>query len=368
VSLSGTRTDVLWLVKGLGLGGAEQLLATHAALGDHDRFRYRVAYVVPGKDALAPSLEASGVEVVRLGARSGSWVVDLARMVRTGGADVIHAHSPLVAAVARPVVRSQPRRSRPRLVYTEHNRWPMYRRPTRFANWATYALDDAKLAVSADVHASLPERTRSRVEVLIHGIDTTEVGRHISEREGARRELGIRDDEVLIGTVANLRPEKGYPYLLKAARQVLGARADVRFVAIGVGPRMEAAQALHAELELGDRFRFLGLREDAQRLMAAFDVFCLSSLHEGLPVALMEAMSLGRPTVATAAGGVPEAVRDGVEGLLVEPARADLLAQALLRLVEAPDLRSAMGVASAERASIFDATRAIRRIEELYVT
>jgi glycosyltransferase involved in cell wall biosynthesis len=367
VNQSAERIDVLWLIKGLGLGGAEQLLAAHAALADHDRFRYRAAYVVPGKDALVPQLEQTGVEVSRLGVDGGSWLSDLGRIIRTGRPDVVHVHSPLVAAAARLVVRSIPRRRRPRLVYTEHNRWPMYRRPTRLANRLTYRLDDVKLAVSADVVASVPERMRDRVEVLIHGIDTEAVGRFLAERDDARAELGVADDEVLVGTVANLRPEKGYPYLLKAAARVLETRDDVCFVSVGTGPKMEEAVALHSELGLGDRFRFLGLREDARRLMAGFDVFCLASLHEGLPVTVMEAMALGRPTVATRAGGIPEAVRDGLEGLLVEPGQRDQLAAALTRMAAEPGLRATMGRAARDRASMFDAARAVRHIEQLYL-
>jgi glycosyltransferase involved in cell wall biosynthesis len=367
VSQSAERIDILWLIKGLGLGGAEQLLAAHAALADHDRFRYRAAYVVPGKDAMVPQLEQAGVEVSRLGSEGRSWLTDLARAVRTVQPNVMHVHSPLVAAAARLVVRSLPRGRRPRLVYTEHNRWPMYRRPTRLANRLTYRLDDVKLAVSADVVASVPERMRDRIEVLIHGIDTEAVGRFLAERDDARAELGVADDDVLVGTIANLRPEKGYPDLLKAAARVIHARGDVRFMSVGTGPQMEAAVELHGQLGLGDRFRFLGLREDARRLMAGFDVFCLASLHEGLPVTVMEAMALGRPTVATRAGGIPEAIRDGLEGLLVEPGQPEQLAAALTRMAAEPDLRATMGRAARDRAPMFDAARAVRHIEELYV-
>src|SRR5690606_35090833 len=114
--------------------------------------------------------------------------------------------------------------------------------------------------------------------------------RAAADRDGVRRELGVPDHEVLVGTVANLRPQKGYPDLLRAAATVLDQAADVAFVAVGRGPQENELAALHRSLGLGDRFTLLGYRADAARLMSGFDVFCMASHHEGLPVALMEAL------------------------------------------------------------------------------
>src|SRR5690606_32961920 len=117
---------------------------------------------------------------------------------------------------------------------------------------------------------------------------------------------------------------------------------------------------------LGDRFLLLGYREDAVRVMSAFDVFTLASRHEGLPVALMDALALGLPVVATAVGGVPQAVTDGVEARLVPPDDPAALAGAYLEVARDPSLRARMGELAAKRAPDYDISAATRRLEQIY--
>jgi glycosyltransferase involved in cell wall biosynthesis len=147
---------------------------------------------------------------------------------------------------------------------------------------------------------------------------------------------------------------------------VLDERPDVRFVAAGQGPDEAAIRALHGRLGLGERFTLLGYRPDAVRVLAACDVFCLASHQEGLPVALMEAMVLGLPVVATDVGGVVELVEHGRHGLLVPPGRPDLIAGALLELIADPARRAAMGSEAAARGEALSVERAVRRVEALY--
>jgi glycosyltransferase involved in cell wall biosynthesis len=181
-----------------------------------------------------------------------------------------------------------------------------------------------------------------------------------------RAELDLQPSEIVIGTVANYREQKDYPTLLEAAADVIGRGLLVRFVAVGQGPLHDAIHARHEALGLGDRFLLLGYRADAVRVLAACDVFCLASRWEGLPVALMEALVLGLPVVATAVGGVAEAVTDGREGLLVAPGRPRELADALARVVTDARLRASLARAASERGASFDITRATRRIEARY--
>jgi glycosyltransferase involved in cell wall biosynthesis len=170
----------------------------------------------------------------------------------------------------------------------------------------------------------------------------------------------------VIGTVANLRATKGYPDLLAGARRVVDRVPAVRFVAVGRGP-LEAELRRQAEqLGLGDRFSFLGFRPDAVRVMSAFDVFCLPSHHEGLPVALMEALALGLPVVATRVGGVAELVTDGVDAVLVPAGEPATLADALVALAQDPARRGALGRAACARADALDAATAARAIEAVY--
>lgn len=360
---------VLWLIKGLGPGGAERLLVSMAGARDRDRFEYEAAYLVPSKNHLVDALDDAGVPVHCLDApdeRNPSWTARLRRLLAERRYDVVHLHSPYVAGLARPVIASLPAGLRPAVVSTEHNVWWSFATPSRTINAATCASDHARIAVSEDVRASMPARLRPGVEVLAHGIDLDATKARASARTALRDEIGVGDDEVLIGTVANYREKKAYPDLLAAARTALDDEPSLRFVAVGQGPLEDEINQRHADLELGDRFTLLGYRPDAVDVLAACDVFTLASRNEGLPVALMEALALGLPVVATNVGGIPEAVETGVHGLLVPPARPDALAAAYVELARDPERRAAMGRAAAERAAAFDVRRATARIEAIY--
>jgi glycosyltransferase involved in cell wall biosynthesis len=360
---------ILWLIKGLGRGGAELLLSSMAEVRTRDGFDYEVAYLLPWKDALVEDLQSKGVVAHCLhGSREWDlrWAGRLRRLLRARRYDVVHVHSPYVAGIARLVVRSLPRATRPRLVSTEHLPWFGYVLPTRALNALTSRLDDARIAVSRAVVDSIPAALNGDVRVIVHGVPVGEVRAHLESRDEVRSQLGVRPDEVLLGTVANYRPQKGYFDLLRAARRVIDAAVPVRFVALGRGPLDEQIRTEHQRLGLGDRFHLAGYREDAVRVLAGCDGFVLASLFEGLPVAVMEALALGLPVVATAVGGIPECVRDGVEGLLVPPSRPDLLAEAVIDLARDPGRRARMGEAASERARRFDVGRAAREVEAIY--
>jgi len=132
---TGEPIRVLWLIKGLGPGGAERLLVEHAARSTDRSLTYEVAYLLPWKRHLVPELEALGVTTHCLDVRSVAdprWIRRLRHLVRDRRPDVVHVHSPALAAFARAACSLS--RDRPALVYTEHNRWPSYRLPTRLAN------------------------------------------------------------------------------------------------------------------------------------------------------------------------------------------------------------------------------------------
>jgi len=360
---------VLWLIKGLGPGGAERLLVAHARLRDPARVHGRVAYLLPWKDTLVPEFAAIGIETGCLGARRSwdpTWTWRLRRTLATAPVDIVHVHSPLAAIGVRLVARTLPRAQRPRIVTTEHNVWTSHARATSSMNAATAGLDDARTAVSAAVRDSMPARLRSDTEVVHYGVDVAGVRTALAARTAMRRELGVADDAILVGTVANLRRNKAYPDLLAAARTVCDASERVHFVAVGQGPLEAEIRAEHARLGLGDRFVLLGYRDDATRVMAACDVFCLASHYEGLPIALMEALALGLPVVATDVGGIREIVTDGEEGLLVPPGAPEQLAGALLRVVDDGALRARLADAAARTGDRLDIEAAIRRTEAVY--
>jgi glycosyltransferase involved in cell wall biosynthesis len=217
------------------------------------------------------------------------------------------------------------------------------------------------------VQHSLPPAIRARTRVVRYGIDTAAI-RARAERSAARAALGVGDDEIVIGTVANLVAKKDYPTLLGAAARALAddRTRRVRYVAVGQGPLEDDIRERHAALDLGDRFQLLGYRPDAVRVMSAFDIFTLASQHEGLPVALMDALALGLPVVVTSVGGVPQAVTDGQEGLLVPAGSPERLAAAHLTLAGDAALRRRCSAAARTRSAVFDIGRAAHRLGDIY--
>jgi glycosyltransferase involved in cell wall biosynthesis len=360
---------VLALVKGLGPGGAEQLLVAAATVRDREAFRYEVDYLLPWKDALVDDLEGLGVPTRCLGVRDERdlrWAWRLRTRLQREPVDVLHAHSPYPAGIARLVVRTLPHRLRPKLVYTVHNTFQSFATPTRVLNGLTYPLDDADIAVSVEVHETVWRRLQDRTEIVVHGVLLEQVRSELATREETRAELGLPPGEVVVGTIANFRRQKDYPNLLATARLLLDRGWPGRIVAVGQGPMEEEMRALHDRLDLGDRVLLLGRRDDAVRVLAACDVFTMASDNEGLPVALMEALALGLPVAATAVGGIPEAVTDGVEGLLVAPKDPEALAGAITAITEDPSRRAAMADAARRAGERFDIRIAARRMEDLY--
>jgi glycosyltransferase involved in cell wall biosynthesis len=358
---------VLWLVKGLGPGGAERLLVAAAAHRDRTRFAISCAYLLPWKQQLAPELEALGVPTVCLDVRDERdvrWAARLRRRLSADPVDILHAHSPYPAGIARIVTRSLPRPHRPATMYTLHNTWTSFATPTRVLNGWTMAGDAADLAVSDLVRDTVPDRLRSRTEVVVHGVDLDAVRAH-RDPTGVRAELGIGAEEIVFGTVANFRAQKDYPNLLAAAVVLRDRDVPVRIVAVGQGPLEEEMRAQHARLGLAGRVDLLGERADAVRVMSGCDAFVLASNNEGLPVAVMEALALGLPVVGTAVGGMTEAV-DATNGVLVPARDPRGLADAIESLVKDAARREALAAGAAQSAARFDIARSVERIEAVY--
>jgi glycosyltransferase involved in cell wall biosynthesis len=358
---------VLHLVKGLGPGGAERLLVSLTEVASPD-LDVHVGYVLPWKDHLVPELEAAGGTAHLLGGRRGladvRWVWRLRRLVQRIEPDVVHLHSPAVAAVARPVLRLRP--NRPALVSTEHNLWESFGRLTRVLNGLTLPLDDVRLAVSDEVRESAWPRPRARTEVLVHGVPVRRLQARRAERAKARVVLGVSDDDVLVVTIANFREKKDYPTLLAAAAKARREEPRLTFVSIGQGPLEAELQAMHVRLGLGGGFRFLGYHSDPAHVLAGADIFTLTSRHEGLPISLLEAIALGLPVVVSAVGGIPHVVRNDVEARLVSAGDVEGFAAAYVALARDASKRAALGRAAADRAKGFDIGQAARTLIEIY--
>ncbi|HEX4901866.1 MAG TPA: glycosyltransferase family 4 protein [Acidimicrobiales bacterium] len=258
-------------------------------------------------------------------------VLRAARAIRSLAADVdvVHAHG-MKAGLCSVLAGVRPR------LMTIHNvvldetagrsAGVLRRIEARLPGWM-----DRTIAVSADIASGLPHADGV---VVIAPAGPVPVPRR--DAQTVRRDLGV-GDAPLVTTVARLNPQKDLPTLLAAARTVLDQRPEVRFVVVGGGPAEADVRAEHERLGLGDAVQLLGARPSAADELAAADVFALSSIWEGSPLTVAEALLLGRPVAVTAVGAVPEVVEDGVTGRVVPPRSPDALAGAILDLLADPE-------------------------------
>lgn len=356
------RPVVLVLVKGLGIGGAEKLLSEGARFWDRDRFEYHVAYVLPWKDQLVGAFGEFDVPVHLLsesGRSTPALVWRLRRLVRGIGADLVHAHLPHTGILAR-IGAGVP------VVYTEHNLAGSYRGPTRLANKATYGANAVAIAVSDAVADSLVGYSGDRV-VIRNGV-TCDVD--AGAAAAARVELGLGPDDPLVVHVGNIRPGKGHDTLVDAAAVLAAEVPGVRVVSIGTEKfpgDLGRVRARAQELGVEATVSFLGRRPDALAFTAAADVYVNPADHEGLPVAVLEAMCLGRPIVATAVGGVPSVIHDDATGLLVPAGDPATLADAVRALLDDRDRAARLGAAAAAYARAeLDLATMVARVEAVY--
>jgi glycosyltransferase involved in cell wall biosynthesis len=365
---------VLLVIKCLGYGGAERLLVDMVVAADRRRFDYEVAYVLRHQDALVPSILASATPVHALSAARDAdlrWMVALRRVLVNGAYDVVHFHLPYAAALGQLVVASLPRSVRPGVVYTEHSLWNRTRFVIRALLRTSMGPGELLVTVSQASYDALPRSLRPRAQTVVHGVDLSRsdalMAQRADLRADVRAELGVAQGELLFMTVANLRPEKGYDVLLDAARALADSGLPVRIAAVGRGPLSTTLHARHVDLALGDRFQFLGQRDDVLRLLAGADAFVLASTQEGLPVVLMEATSVGLPIIASSVGGVPQILEHEVSGLLVPPGDPGALVEAMTRLAVDPELRDRLGRQAKRRSSMFDIAEASRTVGDIYM-
>ncbi len=358
---------IAYLSTQVGFYGGEvhvRQLAAGLANRGHDVF-----CVVRPRSALAARLREAGLDVITLPLLDWYEPVGaarLGRLLRRRAPDIVHTHTPrdhYLAAVATAGGAAVN-------VGTRHQLRPFgavwLKRPflRRLA---------AMIAVSAAVRDTLL-RARAvppaRIVTIPNGIDA---GRRPAAPAGWRRARGLDATTPVIGYVGRLSPEKGLEVLLDAARRLCpagGAQAHWLIVGGDPSPRGGYAARLRRLAEasgMGPRVHFLGYVEDAAAAAADFDIHVVPSRAEPFGLVTLEAMASARAVVATRAGGSPEIVRDGVDGLLVPPDDPAALAAALARLLDDPRLRSWLGNNARRRVRReFDEARMLDRVEALY--
>lgn len=280
--------------------------------------------------------------------------------------DLMHGHGLRAGIDAASAAR---RLSKPSVV-TIHNlvrpeiagrfKAPLY----SYAEKLVVRLNERVLCVSEEIAAHLKTRTHprfhDRIEVTYLGVDEPRQVRRT--RSQVRSELGLTDDKRLVVTVARLAPQKALQVMFGAIHRI----SDATLVVLGDGPERADLEAMARDL-LGERVRFLGYRADVLEHVAASDVFCLSSVWEGIPLSVMEAIHLEIPVVSTNVGGIPEIITNGISGRLVPPNDPVALADGLRSVLDDPALGRSYARAAKEHVKQhFSTERMLANLEAIY--
>jgi glycosyltransferase involved in cell wall biosynthesis len=344
-------------------GGERQvleLMRRHRAVGDDPHL------AAPARSALADRAAAEGFPVHAVSMR-GTWdlasAIAIARLHRRVAPHVVHWHAARAHALGAVASTLAPG---PVRVLSRRVDFLVRRTP---GSRLLYALPiEAIVAISKGVERALVQSgiEARRIRIIPSGIDIAPYEAPF-DRAGLRARYGLAPEEVLVLQVAALAPHKSQTDLLKAA-SLAGPRCpELKIWIAGEGPLRRVLEEEHRRLGLDRVVRFLGFRDDVPDLLRAADVFCLSSYLEGLGTSILEAMAVGLPVVATAVGGIPEAVVHGETGLLVPPRSPEALAGALVELARDPGRREALGRRGRERVQAFTAERTAGLTRSLYL-
>ena len=357
---------VMHVIDSMGHGGAEWLIVEHVRHAGPG-VESRICAINRGGAALeAAAAGGAGVRVLGKGERRLDGVWRLARWMREESVDVVHGHNPvggLYAALAARIAGV------PVVFRTEHSiHYPgRHSAVYPFLEVLSTALTRRVVCVCQAVLESHVRRmpwAARRFVTVANGISPAP---HTRPRETVRQELGLATDARVALTVGSLTPAKAHDVLIAAFAEVAAAEPRAILLIAGEGALRPSIEAEIARRGLAARARLLGARGDATDLMEACDVFVLSSVREGLPVTVLEAMRAARPVAATRAGGTAEAVEDGVTGRVVAMRDAAALAAALVELLGDPERAARMGQAGRRRwAERFTAERMVADTESLY--
>ncbi|HET9867725.1 MAG TPA: glycosyltransferase [Nitrospira sp.] len=362
-------TKVMLLAVGLGVGGTETHILELASRLDRTKYDVMVCALKSG-GCVADDLRARGVRVVSLGGVGTFDIRVLFRLWKVLQAerpDVIQSFlfwANLSARVLGRLFKAV------RVVCSYHDEIVSEGRLMKAIDRLTFQWSHAVVCCSEAVRQSVSTRIGGRVadQVIIpFGVDPL---RFATTELATRRELGLREGGQLIGTVCRLvEPKKGLSVLLDAMTVLRQRKGGLpcQLLIVGDGPSRRLLAAMSEQLGLSRCVVFAGVRRDIQRILPLLDVFVLPSLYEGFGIAILEAMAVGKPVVATSVGGIPEFVVPGETGLLVEPGNAAALAEAIACVLHDPDRAKRMGLSGRSRAQAgFHISTVVRKHEQVY--
>jgi len=351
--MGGPALHVAYLTAGLAERGYETTLVAGS--------------LARGEDSMAFVAEELGIEVQRIVElhreisvlRDAVAIVRLARLIRRVRPHILHTHTAKAGAVGRLAALLAGDARPPIVVHTFHGHVLRgYFDPLRTAGFRLLErwlarTSTALVAVSPQVRddlVALGVAPRERFVVVRLGIELEQRVATAQDGRGEnRRVLGVGPDRFAVGWIGRMTGVKRTEDVLRAFRRLRDGGVDACLFMIGDGPDRAAVERRAHELGVMRDTFFLGYQEEVAPFYAAFDAMILPSINEGTPVSAIEALAAGRPVVATRVGGVPDVVRDGEDGFLVDPGDVDALADRLARLAADPELRERLGASGRAR-------------------
>ena len=341
-------TRILFVSTSTTVGGAEKTLFALATLLDHRRFQVAGVVSLKAEGHYARRLAAQGVKTHTLNLTGSPRLSDakrLAEIIEIERPDVVHAVMYQAIQLARMAKKSTrvPFKlvSSPRVNYRSRSWWTLL-----VDRWLKER-DDLLIAECDASRGFLLKKLGykpAKVITIRNGVDLAGWSVSKIDRQKKRMELRLSAGDVLVGAVGRLDRQKGFGTLIEAMSRL--KRGPLRCAILGDGPERPRLEALIRRHHLESSVWLLGEKDEIPSWLSAFDLYCLPSLWEGLPNALLEAMALGLPVIASGVDGVPEAVTSGKNGLLVPPSKPAALAAALKALAGDSGKRSALGAAA----------------------
>ncbi len=371
--MTDSRPVVCHIVEDLKYGGVEELIRLIVTQTSQDKFRVIVCAIEEG-GMTAETLIASGVPVTVLGHKTyHSWkaIKDLVSFLKNNKVSIIHSHMYFANMAARWAnVFAQC----PVMITTAYSTYHERKWHQRFMEWF-WSFSTDRIIAAAEVIRSYTSRQSwinpNKFAVIY---DAAKDQRAVLEQQKLtrlqlREDLNIDPNVFVISCVARLDPVKGHVYLVQALALLVEKYPDVLLLLAGDGPEEDNLKKQVKSLGLQDHVRFLGVCKEVWRVLGAADVFTLtSSIREGCPLSVLEAMSMGLPVVGTRMGGIPEEVEEGITGLLVEPRTAEPLSLAFCELYSDKALRESMAKAARIRYDSYFAPQVMMdKIEKLYL-
>jgi len=343
---------VLHIIKSLGRGGAEMLLPETLRVHNKNEFQFHYIYFLPWKDHMVESIRNNGGKVTCVAASNN--IVLMTRILKVkdyilkNNIQLIHAHLPWAGILARLVGKwcNVP------VIYTEHNKQERYHQATRIMNLAALNLASRVIAVSDDVRNSIVRNKRRLtvpITTILNCVNTEHFTKDVAKITDIRKTLGIPEDALIVGTIAVFRVQKRLDVWMEVAHKIMNEVANVHFVIVGDGPLKDDLIRKRKNMGMEGRIHMPGLETEIRPYLQCFDVFMMSSIFEGLPVALLEAMSMGCPVIATDAGGIGEVIRDNTDGLLCSTEKPEMLVNLAAGLLKDKEGRMAFGQRARKR-------------------